>query len=254
MQKQQPASRVETLVRLQRMVGVHKWTLNLQSKLIRIEYGRDFNDTSMFEVTSAQLREMLSKEDMFLCNQHWDEAVRQGYSGPVNMPFIKANGERTLVESVCALHEAGSENSLVGVFKRISETAQFGRNARLLTKFLESFIEHSPSSIVVVDQTGRVVSANREFIRFVGRGSRSEIVQRPVLDIIYEISQGLGVLMRDALRNPQPTRGRYELSNPNGTRETLYWRAFPLSLDEGFTPPKVFAFDQNEGGARILAM
>lgn len=247
------SSRGEIISNLQRVLGVHKWTLNLDTGLMRVEYGRDYGETHLHEVTIDALARMLGPEGFKLYRDHWDGAVRHGHSGPVNLPFANAAGEISIVESACAPYLHGQERYLVGVFKRVNHKAELGRNARLLTEFLESFIAHSPSGIVVVDHHGRIVSANRAFIHFVGKAERAEVVQSVALDTVYAVSQGLGQVMRDALRSREPTRGRYEVTFQNGLRQTLYWRAFPLSMDASVAPPHVFAFDLNEGGARNVA-
>jgi PAS domain S-box-containing protein len=246
------ASRHAILSGLQRGLGVHIWSLNLQSGLLRIEYGRSFTTSETIELSVDALSQMLGPEDMRLHRDHWDAALKHGQHGPVNLPFANGAGEISLVESACALYVNGSERILLGVIKRINQRAELGSNARLLTEFLESFIAQSPSGIVVVDHAGHIVTANREFIRFVGKTSRAEVVQASALDTVYAVSPGLGHIMRDALRSPTPTRGRYEVTFKNGTRQTLYWRAFPLSMDAKVAP-HVFAFDMNEQGARSAA-
>lgn len=247
------SSRNDVLADLQRVLGVHKWVVNLNTGLMRVEYGRRFGKTQLHELSVAALAKLLGPEDMRLYHTHWDAAVRNGHDGPVNLPFANAAAEKSVVESACALYLSGGERFLIGVFKRINQRAELSRNARLLAEFLESFITHSPSGIVVVDSQGKIVSANREFIRFVGKASRSEVVKASALDMVYAVSAGLGNLMREALRSPNPTRGRYEVTFDNGNRQTLYWRAFPLSMDATATPPHVFAFDLNEQGARNAA-
>jgi PAS domain S-box-containing protein len=246
-------SRNDVLADLQRVLGVHKWTVNLDTGMMRVEYGRAFGKTHLHELSVAELASLLGPEDMRLYHAHWDMAARAGHHGPVNLPFANAAGEKSVVESACALYLSGGERFLIGVFKRINQRAELSRNARLLAEFLESFIAHSPSGIVVVDSQGKVVSANREFIRFVGKASRTEVVKASVLDMVYAVSTGLGHVMREALRSASPTRGRYEATFENGTRQTLYWRAFPLSMDATTIPPHVFAFDLNEQGARSAA-
>lgn len=247
------SSRQDVLSNLQRVLGVNKWTLNLANGLMRVEYGRGFGEVQLHEISVEQLARLLGPEDMRLYRDHWDEAVRNGHAGPVNLPFANGAGEKSIVESACALHVQGSERFLIGVFKRLSQKAELSRNARLLAEFLESFIAHSPSGIVVVDHHGKIVSANREFIRFVGKVNRVEVVQASALDTVYAVSPGLGQVLRDALRTNEPTRGRYEVTYRSGLRQTLYWRAFPLSVDASAAPPHVFAFDLNENGARSAA-
>lgn len=246
-------SRGDILSNLQRVLGVHKWTLNLDTGLMRVEYGRDYGETHVHEVQVDALARMLGAEGFKLYRDHWDSALRQGHSGPVNLPFANAAGDISIVESACARYLHGQDHYLIGVFKRVNHRAELGRNAKLLTEFLESFIANSPSGIVVVDQHGRIVSANRAFIHFVGKAERAEVLQCSALDTVYPVSPGLGQVMREAIRSREPTRGRYEVTFQNGLRQSLYWRAFPLSMDASVAPPHVFAFDLHEGGARSVA-
>jgi PAS domain-containing protein len=246
-------SRNDILPQLQRVLGVHRWTLNLATGLMRLEYGRVYGETRLHEVHREELARLLGPRDMRLYHDHWEAALRNGHHGPVNLPFANGAGDISVVESACALHTQGEERFLVGVFKRIHQRTELGRNARLLSEFLESFITHSPSSIVVVDSHGKIVSANREFIRFIGKTQRAEVVQKPALDMVYAVSAGFGQVMREALRQNGPTRGRYEMTLENALRQTLYWRAFPLSMDAAVVAPHVFAFDLNENGARRVA-
>lgn len=246
-------SRGEIVANLQRLIGCHKWTLNLTTGQIRFEYGREYGDISVQEITIEALERMLGHDAFKLHRDHWNNAVRMGHAGPVNLPFVNGAGEISIMESACAPYVHGQEQYLIGVLKRTSQKVELSRNARLLTEFLESFIAHSPSGIVVVDHHGHIVTANRAFIHFVGKEARAEVIRRPALDAVYAISPGLGHVMRDALRANQPTRGRYEITYQNGLRQSLYWRSFPLSMDASVAPPHVFAFDLHEGGARSVA-
>jgi len=241
------------LAQLQRTLGVHKWSLDLQTGQMRVEYGRDEPDANVHELNIDELRQLLNVDDMRLYREHWDRAVRTGHAGPTILAFAKAMGERAMVESVCSFHEVHGQRYLIGYFKRMTQRAELSRNARLLTEFLESFIANSPSGIVVVDSKGKIVSANREFLRFVGKSSRAEVLQRSAQEMMSGVSPGLGQVMLDALRAPEPVKGRCEVVYSGGARQTLYWRAFPLSGDSATTPPHVFAFDLNEHGARSKA-
>lgn len=246
-------SRSLLLSQLQRTLGVHKWSLNLQTGRMRMEYGRDTEGAQIHELNIDELRQLLNADDMRLHREHWDAAVRHGHAGPTSLAFVKGMGHRAMAESVCALFEAEGQRYLIGYFKRQTQKAELSRNARMLTEFLESFIANSPSGIVVVDASGHIVSANRAFLRFVGKATRTEALQQSALDMMSGISPGLGQVMRDALKAPNPVKGRCEVAYSNGLRQTLYWRAFPLSMDTTTTPPRVFAFDLNEQGARIVA-
>lgn len=244
-------SRSDIIAQLQRLVGVDKWLLNLQTNVLRVEFGRDFNETFVHDVTLDALARLLSADDMRKYRDHWHCAIRDGHAGPVLLPFVDADGTTSLVDCACALHLQGEDRYLIGVFRRSSAAPEPSvRSVRQLAGFLEAFIENSPSSIVVTDPLGKVVSANRQFLRFFGKVQKSEVVNRPVLDTVYELNSGLGTIVRDALRMPDPSRGRYEFMHNNGMRQTLYWRAFPLSVDANLMPPKVFAFDLNEHGPR----
>ena len=224
--------RSDLMLQLPRMVGVHRWSLNLQTETMRLEYGRDPQRVELFETTVTRLSALLGPGDMKNYLDHWQQAIEKGSAGPVIMPFLKADGTKSIVESACCLHVAPTgERMLVGVFKRLATPDHPTRNQRVLANFLECFIENSPSGIVVADRQGNIVSVNREFMRFVGKLEKSELIQHPVLDAIYPINSGLGSVVRDALHAPKPSRGRYEFMYPNGLRQTLYWRVFPLSGD-----------------------
>lgn len=245
------AHRSDLVARVQRLVGVNKWLLNLQNNVMRLEFGRDFNATQIHEFNIDELRQKLEPGEAELYTNHWGEALRCGHSGPVILPFLKADGTTAPVESACCLSTMGDERYLVGVFKRLPTAPQAGQNARLLAGFLETFIEHSPSSIVVTDTSGAIVSLNREFLRFIGGAQKSDYVRKSVLDPLYAVNAGLGSLMRKLLASPKPERGSYEVIQ-SGIRQTLYWRSFPLSMDAAVAPPKVFAFDLNQQGPRNI--
>lgn len=246
------SSRSELVGRLQRMVGVNSWLLNLQSNIMRLEYGSEFDATQIHEISVEQLRASLDPAEIEQYVNHWSEAARVGFAGPVVLPFIKGDGTKAPVESACCLQVIGEERFLVGVFKRIPAPQKLANNVRLLAGFLETFIEHSPSSIVVTDTSGSIVSLNREFLRFIGGVQKSDYLRKSVLDPLYAINTGLGTLMRRVLNSPQPERGSYEVIQ-GGARQTLYWRSFPLSVDAMTAPPKVFAFDMHQQGPRIAA-
>ncbi|CAN1540699.1 PAS fold-4 [Rhabdaerophilaceae bacterium] len=246
------ANRSDLIARVQRLVGVNKWLLNLQNNVMRLEFGRDFNATQIHEFNIEELRQKLDPGEAELYVNHWGEALSNGHSGPVILPFLKADGSTAPVESACCLSTMGEERYLVGVFKRLPAPQKLAQNARVLSGFLETFIEHSPSSIVVTDKAGSIVSLNREFLRFIGGVQKSDYLSKSVLDPLYAINTGLGTLMRRVLHSPRPERGSFEVVQ-GGARQTLYWRSFPLSMDAMVAPPKVFAFDTHQQGPRVLA-
>ncbi|MFM8750994.1 hypothetical protein [Rhabdaerophilum sp.] len=244
--------RSELVSRLQRLVGVNKWLLNLQTNIMRLEFGREFESTRIHEISVEQLAAALDPSEMEQYFQHWSEAARVGHAGPIILPFVKSDGTKSPVEIACCLQVIGEERFIVGIFKRLPAPQKLAQNARVLSGFLETFIEHSPSSIVVTDTSGAIVSLNREFLRFIGGVQKSDYLRKSVLDPLYAINTGLGMLMRRVLHSPQPERGSYEVVQ-GGMRQTLYWRSFPLSMDMMVAPPKVFAFDTHQQGPRAVA-
>ncbi len=246
------ASRSDLVSSLQRLVGVNRWLLNLQTQIMRLEYGREFGSTRIHEISVEQLRALFEPVEMEQYLRHWSEAMQAGHAGPVVLPFVSGDGEKSAVECACCLQIIGEERFLVGVFKRLPAPQKMAQNARVLSGFLETFIEHSPSSIVVTDTSGAIVSLNREFLRFIGGVQKRDYLRKSVLDPLYAINSGLGMLMRRVLHSPQPERGSYEVVQ-SGMRQTLYWRAFPLSMDSMVAPPKVFAFDTHQQGPRAAA-
>lgn len=243
-------NRTEVQSKLQLLVKVHRWSLNLQNNLMRLEIGRSFEQTDIHEVSIERLKTLMAPEEIQAYLQHFEDALVNGHAGPVVLPFITRDGSRSLVESACCPYVHGNDRFLLGVFKRLPEANKPTRNARILAEFLESFIENSPSGIVVTDSSGHIVSVNKEFLRFVGKMQKSDVIRHSVLDTVYALNSGLGAVVRNALSTDKSTRGRYEMTHPNGMRQTLYWRAFPLSGTERIAPPKVFAFDLNESGPR----
>jgi PAS domain S-box-containing protein len=249
-------SRLELVSQLQRLVGVHTWTLDLRNMVMRIEVGRDFNDFTTRELPMSGLNSILSPDEMRLVASHWQEAAHNGFAGPTLLPFVRADMTKSQVESACCRMHSGGENYLIGIFRRPSVTNggkndSLMRKERLLIEYIEAFIENSPSAIVVADPTGNIVSINQECLRFLGKTERKEVIRQPLVNVMRTADVGLGDIVAQVLPSSKPMRGRYEAVLSRTKRHTLYWRVFPLSLSDATVPPKVFAFDLNSGGPQV---
>lgn len=249
--------RLELLSCLQRLVGVHAWTLDIEAHTLKIEFGREFQHSAEHTVRIEKLRNILGAEDMQTVATHWETAVRNGYAGPVLIPFIKADGTRAQVESACCLQRTGAGNFLLGVFRRPASIASnkndtLVRKERLLVEYVEAFIENSPSAICVVDPDGRIVSINQEFLQFLGKNRKEEAVRQPLVGLLRAADVGIGDTVREVIGSPRPLRGRYEMQLQHNKRQALYWRVFPLSISDSVPPQKVFAFDINAAGPRSV--
>lgn len=247
--------RLELLSCLQRLVGIHAWTLDIGAHTLQIEIGRDFHQSAVHAVRLEDLRAILGAEDMQSVVTHWEDVARDGFAGPVLIPFVKADGTRTQVESAGCLHRSAAGSALLGVFRRPASIASnkndaLVRKERLLVEYVEAFIENSPSAICVVEPDGRVVSINHEFLRFLGKGQKSEALRQPLIAMLRAVDAGIGDTVREVIGSPRALRGRYEMQLQHNKRQTLYWRVFPLSISDSAPPQKVFAFDINAAGPR----
>ena len=248
--------RLELISQLQRLVGVHTWTLDFRNMMMRIEVGRDFNDFTTHDVPVNGLNAILSPDEMRLVVSHWEEAAQNGFAGPALLPFVRADMTKSQVESACCRMRSGGEDYLIGIFRRPAVTLggksdSVTRKEHLLVEYIEAFIENSPSAIVVADPAGNIVSINQECLRFLGKTERKEVVRQSLVKVMRGADVGLGDIVAQVLSSSKPMRGRYEAVLSRTKRHTLYWRVFPLSLNDTMAPPKVFAFDLNSGGPQV---
>lgn len=243
----------DRLSAMQRLFGINLWVLNLRSNQLRLEYGRRFDKMKLLELDAAVLNTLLTPLEMKNLVAHWEEAVQNGSSGPVLVPFAARGQVGAKVESICALEVVEGEPCLVGLFRRPPEEPKLVKNNRLLTEFLESFIENSPSCIVVVDHNGQIISLNSAFMRFIGRDRKADLVRSAVQSIAEKFSHSFGMVIREALQIAGSKRGRSEILISDIHRQTLYWRTFPLSLKDETHLPRVFAFELHEGGPQRIA-
>ncbi|KAF0231468.1 MAG: hypothetical protein FD175_769 [Beijerinckiaceae bacterium] len=250
-----PSGHLEILSRLQRTVGVHMWTLDLDHGVFQFEIGQNTDSGTCRSLPLEILRSLLAPEEMQIVAAHWREAALSGIAGPALLPFVKADGARSQVESACCLLRDGQTNSLLGVFRRpsviVSNQQEIGMHKeRLLVEYVEAFIDNSPSAIVVASPGGSIISINQECLRFLGKSHRSEVLRKSLHEILRAIDIGLGDIVAQVMGSTKPMRGRYDVQLGHGKRHTLYWRFFALSGSFSTSPPKVFAFDVNSGGPR----
>lgn len=250
-----PPGHLEILSRLHRTVGVHMWTVDLDRGLFRFEVGQSTGSGASRSLSLDMLRSMLAPEEMQIVTAHWREAAQNGIAGPALLPFVKADGARSQVESACCLLRDGETNSLLGVFRRpsviVSNQQEIGlHKERMLVEYVEAFIENSPSAIVVANPSGLIISINQECLRFLGKSHRGEVLRKSLQEILRAIDIGLGDIVAQVMGSTRPMRGRYDAQLGHGKRHTLYWRFFALSGQFSTSPPKVFAFDVNSGGPR----
>jgi PAS domain-containing protein len=252
-----------TLLDLQRslpsLLGVHRWTLNFQTDLLRLEFGRQLETARSFDVPIAQLFAKLTLEERKVTVAHWERGVQDGQAGPERLPFLLEDGTRVPVESACGLYRGPSSRLLVGVFRRLAKPAageilaqKAEENARKMVEFIESFIANAPSCTLVVDGDGGIMTANRECLRFLGKSQASDIARKGFVEFMASFNPGLGDIARNVMRSALASRGRYELVQRSGIRQTLYWRGFPFNMDPVGAPIKVFSFDLNQNGPRPI--
>lgn len=242
-------NRTELLSQLERLLGVNRWQLNLSTNVMRVEFADNFDAVHVHEVHVNALKSVLDAHEIEQHLAHWEEAAREGHSGPVGLNFMHADGSKGPIESACGLYVVNEERLLIGVFRFMPNPQKLSHHAKHLSGFLDTFIENSPSCTVVMDSAGAVISLNREFMRFLGGADRNAYLRKSLLDPLYEINTGLGTLVRKVLHSQEAERGSFEMHRGE-LRQTLYWRSFPLSVDKSIAPPKVFAFDMHQHGPR----
>lgn len=238
---------------MERLFGINRWVLNLRTNMLRLEYGRRFDKMKLIEIDAGELNKLLTPAEMRSLVAHWEEAVQHGNAGPTLIPFAARDQIGAKVESTCIVEMIDSDRCLVGLFRRPPAEEKLSKNNRLLTEFLETFIEHSPTCIVVVDHNGSVISLNSSFLRFIGRDRKADLLRAGFHSIAEKFNHGFGLVVREALQTTKPTRGRTEIQISDTHRQTLYWRTFPLSLKDEIHLPRVFSFEVHEGGPRQVA-
>ncbi len=245
---------LKLISQLQRLVGIHIWTLDLGKMVMRVELGHDFRDAKVHEMPVRGLNTLLSAEELRLVAAHWEEAAQKGVAGPALLPFVRADLTKSQVESVCCRMHSGDGDYLIGLFRRptVAKAASVDAAARkelVLVEYIEAFIDNSPSAIVVADPAGNIISINQECLRFLGKTDRKEAIRQPLVKMMRAVDVGLGDIVAQVFPSAKAMRGRYEATVSRAKQQTLHWRFFPLTLKGNASPPRVFAFDVNAGGA-----
>lgn len=239
--------------RLPRLFGLHRWSYNLDTTTLLLEMTCREGSVRPLSIELRELAVAIPVDAMTRLRDHVDEGRRNGVAGPTLVPFLLRDRKVVEVESACYFEQDTQGPMLKGMFRRPPPSPLQSHTSQQLAAFLEAFVAHSPSAVVVVDAAGTVISINEVCLRFFGKAHRRDVVRKPLLDLAYSFSIGMGALMREAIQSSKPSRGRFEVMFGSGARQSMYWRSFPLSLGEMGSAPRVFAFDLHEGGARHAA-
>jgi PAS domain-containing protein len=237
---------------LMRLMGLNRWVLDLGGNVLHIEYGNKLAEPEHLDVPLTDLENLYTPDEMARVAEHWREAAAKGLSGPVVLPFVRRDGSKVQIESVASLRRRPSGQYLVGIYKTVEDYLKLQKKARLLGEFLDSFVKNSPSAVMVFDPSHRVISASEALGRFLHLDNVRPLIGHTVDHMEKMFEAKLLSIIKASLTLPTPSKGRHVTTVEQGLHQSIYWRCFPLGVDQDETPPKVFAFDLHAAGPTTL--
>jgi two-component system, cell cycle sensor histidine kinase and response regulator CckA len=89
-----------------------------------------------------------------------------GHGSPIEFDIFAKGGRRLTVEvSPRAIYSNGKPVAIQGIARDITERKQVERDLKVQKAYLEELLQAAPEGILVLDEKGRVLRANREFER-----------------------------------------------------------------------------------------
>lgn len=237
---------------MMRRIGLNKWWLNFDANVLHIEHPTEDGRIKRLDIPVAKLEKLYTPDEMAAVAAHWREAATKGFSGPTILPFVQKDGSKAQIESVASFEVRTDGAYLVGLFKTVEDLLKLQKRARLLKEFLDSFVQNSPSAIIIFDQRGRVLSANEALGRFLHLTSVRPLVGHTIDHMERMIDAKFLSIIKASLQKPQASRGRHTLTFGPNMHHSVYWRCFPLAVDQEEQPPKVFCFDLHAAGPAAL--
>lgn len=228
---------------LMRMIGLNRWVLDLSQNVLHLEFGNKFARADSVAIPLSTLESLYTPNEMQIVAEHWRAAAENGHAGPAILPFVRQDGSKAQIESVASLERRETGKYLVGVYKRVDDILRLQKRARLLGEFLDSFVRHSPSAIMVFDANDRVISASDSLGRYLHLQSVRPLIGHTIDHFHKMFDPKLISIIKAAICLPEAGKGRYVLPSNTGLHHALHWRSFRLSLDRDEAPPRVFAFD-----------
>ncbi|MBI5250249.1 MAG: PAS domain S-box protein [Desulfomonile tiedjei] len=131
-----------------------------------------------YSITPAHWRQWESEEI-------WQKRLLgNGYSGVYEMEYIRKDGSVFPVElqSYAVFDESRTPRYLWGVARDMTEHRKALKALEESERLYRSLVETTDTGFVVIDEQGRVLDANSEYVRLTGRTSMDEIKGRLVLE------------------------------------------------------------------------
>lgn len=184
--------------------------------------------------------------------------IDQGEEGRIEeVPLVRKDGSIAVVEISSKVARSTARTARVCIVRNITERRYMQREIKRVTQFSERVLENMTNSLITVDADCLVTACNRAMSESLG--SASDIVGRPLDEILKTKDEPLGRLVLEAMQAGDTRRHSLTLVRPDGSELPM---AVTISLlhDEQVVSGAILVFTdmshdlRNREEAQRLAM
>lgn len=145
------------------------------------------------------------------------------------IPIMTKKGKLIPVETVVTNTRLGDKNVIIGISRDISERIKAEIKIKESEQKYRNLFEKSPSSIILIDSTGRIVDANPSCLRLIGY-EKSELIGKKYAKINIVLPEYIPILLerlKKVIKNEEIPPIDIQIKKKNGN---IVWVTFLSTL------------------------